>query len=76
MLAYGEAFDILKNEGASLQLRNYAHKVEDELVARVIKYPMADERKPLTRCTAENTIDGRIADASNLSDELCAESLN
>jgi hypothetical protein len=60
-----QAFYILENEGARVQLRDETHEVQHETVAGIFQSAMPDQGKALAWRSAKNAIDLLPADAGS-----------
>ena len=58
----GQTLDVLEHEALRLELAHHADEVVDELVARIVHRPLADQGEALARCPAEDNIYLPLAD--------------
>jgi hypothetical protein len=57
MFADGEPFDVLEHEVLRLQFEHHAHEVVHQMIARIVKRPLADHGKALARGTTYDHVD-------------------
>ena len=61
VFAYGEALDVLEDEGSSIELSDKANEFQDKAVARIFKRALTDHGKALAGRAAKNTVDWPVA---------------
>ena len=70
MTANLQTFDIFKNETACVQLRNDPDKFQDQVIARIFKCPMSNQRKTLAWRPTKNTINLAATNSCQFPDQL------